>query len=268
MRSRTEFAAWLLGAALLGAPASLLAQDAPIAKPGAPTASKPTASAPTASDIDAAFAKVKADANLADEHTVKTLKWKKEEKKSDWRDWFRWLGDLFSWIAQSSRVLVWVIIAVLIGALIIVVVRIFMSGRDLGFAPKFVAPTHVQDLDIRPESLPDDIGAAARALWDSGDHRAALALLYRGMLSRLAHVHEVPIRASSTEGDCLSLAARKLDAARLDYVTRLIRSWQRAIYGGVTLDAADVHTLCAQFAAHLDPPPDAAQAGGLARAAS
>jgi hypothetical protein len=64
------------------------------------------------------------------------------------------------------------------------------------------------------------------------------------------------------------LAARKLDAARLDYATRLIRSWQRAIYGGVTLDAADVHALCAQFNAHLDPPHAEARADGLAGAAS
>ena len=57
-----------------------------------------------------------------------------------------------------------------------------------------------------------DIGAAARVLWDRGDHRAALALLYRGMLSRLAHVHRIPIRDSSTEGDCLALAASHLTA--------------------------------------------------------
>jgi hypothetical protein len=262
---RLELAALvLLGAGVLAAPVSGLAADAADAVAAAP-------GAPTSSQIDAALAKVKADPNLAEEHTVRTLKWKapeEEQKESSWLDWFKWVGHLFGWIAQSSRVLVWVIIAALIGALAIFVVRIFMSGRDLGFADKFVAPTHVQDLDIRPESLPDDIGAAARALWDSGDPRAALALLYRGLLSRLAHVHEVPIRASSTEGDCLSLAARKLDAARLDYVTRLVRSWQRAIYGGVTLESADVHALCAQFAAHLDPSPAEARAGGFAGATS
>jgi hypothetical protein len=231
------------------------------------------AGTPTASEIDAAFAKVKADPNLAAERTVRTLNWKnaqeeKPKKKSSWLDWFKWVGDLFGWIAQSSRVLMWVVIAGLIGVLVIFVVRIFMSGRDLGLTARFVAPTHVQDLDIRPESLPDDIGAAARALWDSGDRRGALALLYRGLLSRLAHVHEVPIRASSTEGDCLALAARKLDVARLDYATRLVRSWQRAIYGGVTLDSADVHTLCAQFTTHLDPPRADARADGLAGAVS
>jgi hypothetical protein len=262
VRLRVELAALLWVACAVAAPG--LAADAThaaVAQPGAPTAS----------EIDAAFAKVKADPNLADERTVRTLNWKesqKERKKSDWMDWFKWIGNLFGWIAQFSRVLVWVIIAALIGALALFVVRIFMSGRKLGFAAKFVAPTHVQDLDIRPESLPDDLGAAARALWDSGDSRAALALLYRGLLSRLAHVHEVPIRASSTEGDCLALAERKLDAARFDYTTRLVRNWQRAIYGGMTLDTADVHALCAQFSAHLDPPPAEARTGGLAGAAT
>ena len=120
-------------------------------------------------------------------------------------------------------------------------------------------PTHVQDLDIRPESLPPDIGAAARELWDRGEQRAALALLYRGLLSRLAHVYEVPIRDSSTEGDCLTLAARKLDAGRLDYATRLVRTWQRAIYGGLSIDDALVHELCAHFDIHLAQPQPSAE---------
>jgi hypothetical protein len=47
-----------------------------------------------------------------------------------------------------------------------------------------------------------------------------------------------------------------------------VRSWQRAIYGGVTLDSADVHTLCAQFTEHLDPPRADARAEGLAGAVS
>jgi hypothetical protein len=259
---RTEFAALLLAACFLAAPAPT---------PAAPFATETGADVPTAGEIDAALAKVKADPNLAAENTIRTLNWKPKEKEretSSWMDWFQWLGALFGWIAQTSRVLVWVIIAVLIGLLALFVVRIFLSGRGVGLPNKFMAPTHVQDLDIRPESLPDDIGATARALWDSGDQRAALALLYRGLLSRLAHVHEVPIRASSTEGDCLTLAARKLDAARLDYVNRLVRTWQRAIYGGVTLDSTDVHALCAQFSTHLDPRPVETGAGGLTDAAT
>ena len=255
MRLRVELIAFAL---LAGAALSAAGESAP------------DPASPSTREVDAALAKVKADPNLATERTIRSLKWdideKEKKKKFDVPSWLSWIGDLFAWIAQTSRFLVWVIIAALIAVIALVVVRILMSGRNVAFAGKFVAPTHVQDLDIRPESLPDDIGAAARALWDSGDRRSALALLYRGLLSRLAHVHEVPIRASSTEGDCLALAARKLDPARLDYVTRLVRGWQRAIYGGVTLDSADVHALCAQFSTHLDPEPAQGVAGGLAEA--
>ena len=110
----------------------------------------------------------------------------------------------------------------------------------------FIAPTHVRDLDIRPESLPDDIGAEARELWERGDQRAALALLYRGMLSRLAHVHRVPIRDSSTEGDCVALATAQLPD-RSDYISRLVRVWQRLGYGHETVDSDVVHGLCDEF---------------------
>ena len=114
------------------------------------------------------------------------------------------------------------------------------------------APTHVRDLDIRPESLPADVGAAARRLWDQGAHRAALALLYRGVLSRLAHVHRVPIRDSTTEGDCMALAAQHVTAARHAYVVQLVTVWQRAVYGGRPAEQDDVYELCQAFSGALD----------------
>lgn len=229
--------------------------------PGAAQSAQP---APTDTDVEHAMEAVKKDPNLSAERTIRTLDWdaepeKKKRNDGKWPSWLSWIGDLFLWIAQLSRVLVWVVIAILIALLVTFIIRVFASSRDgLRRGTRFVAPTHVQDLDIRPESLPPDIGAAARALWDRGEHRASLALLYRGMLSRLAHVHEVPIRDSSTEGDCLRLAERRLDAARAAYATRLVRTWQRAIYGGIQIETADVHALCAGFAQHLDAPENAA----------
>jgi hypothetical protein len=73
-------------------------------------------------------------------------------------------------------------------------------------------------------------------------------------LSRLAHVHEVPIRDSSTEGDCLALAARTLDPVRVAYATELVRTWQRATYRGKEIQTAVVHELCSGFSANLDGP--------------
>jgi hypothetical protein len=219
---------------------------------------EPARAAPTQAEIDRAVEKVKADPALATETTARRLVWNNVDheprKPTRWPRWLNWFGDLFGWLAQISSMLVWLLLAALAALLVIVIARLFASQRLPARGKSFIAPTHVQDLDIRPESLPPDIGAAARELWNRGEQRAALALLYRGLLSRLAHVYEVPIRDSSTEGDCLTLAARKLDTRRTEYATRLVRTWQRAIYGGLTIDAAEIHELCAGFAAHLDPP--------------
>jgi hypothetical protein len=215
---------------------------------------------PTQQEVDDAVEAVKKDPNLAAEKSVRTLKWKgsssdQPEKKPKHRThWFDWLANLFGWIGQASQLLVWVLIAALIGLLLLFIVRLLRDTGRGSKGAKFFAPTHVQDLDIRPESLPPDIGAAARALWDRGEHRAALALLYRGMLSRLAHAHQVPIRDSSTEGDCVTLAERKLDPVRVAYVKQLVRTWQRFSYGAMAIEDAMAHELCAGFAQNLDPP--------------
>jgi len=257
VRSRADFACFAALALLCAAPAW----------------SATTAAAPTRAEVERAVVMVKADPNLATEKKGYRLVWDETEKpreRTQTGNWARWLGDLFRWLAEGSAVIVWVLLAGLAALLVIFIARVVMQNRMPERNRRFIAPTHVQDLDIRPESLPPDIGAAARALWDRGEQRAALALLYRGLLSRLAHGYEVPIRDSSTEGDCLVLAARKLDAARVVYVTQLIRIWQQAIYGGVSIETAQVWELCAQFARHMDGPAapgtprPAAYAGGAA----
>jgi hypothetical protein len=91
-------------------------------------------------------------------------------------------------------------------------------------------------------------------LWDRGDHRASLALLYRGLLSRLVHVHRLSIRDSSTEGDCLTLVAQHLTPARREYASLLITAWQRSVYGREQFRAATVYALCDDFAPVLDCP--------------
>jgi hypothetical protein len=211
---------------------------------------------PEASDIERALETVEADPNLAAERTIKTLRWKRsnDENGSGLLARLKWIAELIGWIAQSARLLVWAAAAVLAGLLVIYIVRLSRTRGVRIRDQEFVAPTHVRDLDIRPETLPKDIGAAARLLWDSGEHRAALALLYRGMLSRLTHVHHVPIRDSSTEGDCLALAANHLTHVAREYASRLIRVWQRFVYGGEEAQAAIVYVLCDDFAGAFDSP--------------
>lgn len=261
MRSRGELAPVMLLAVILSAGIAAT----PVRAAGSP---------PTDAEVAAAVKKVKADPALAAERTVRSLEWKnsadrkKREPKKSWLpDWLSGIGDFFGWAVQGAAWLVYAVLAALVAWLIIFLVRLFWNSRGSFAKTGFVAPTHVQDLDIRPESLPPDVGAAARKLWDAGEHRAALALLYRGTISRLVHVHEVPIRDSSTEGDCLRLAAAKLAERPLDYTARLIQVWQGATYGGLEIDTATVHELCAGFGPNLDAASAPAD-GGLAGAAA
>jgi Domain of unknown function (DUF4129) len=225
---------------------------------------------PTREEIARAIAAVQADPKFGGVTTIKTLKWKTPDTPKpatpETPEWMRWIAGFFNWMDQSARVIVWggvIVVAVLLARFII---RLVGTRRPSRHEEAFIAPTHVRDLDIRPESLPPDIGAAARALWDRGEHRAALALLYRGLLSRLAHVHRMPIRDSSTEGDCLLLVAQRFPAKRGEYASRLVRVWQRAVYGSEDVQSSTVYMLCEDFATMLDRGLDrgAPDAGGAA----
>jgi hypothetical protein len=66
----------------------------------------------------------------------------------------------------------------------------------------------------------------------------------------MAHQYTLPVRDSSTEGDCLELAQAMPNTAR-EYVRRLVVAWQLAVYGRITPDDAAVHELCGEFATAL-----------------
>jgi hypothetical protein len=202
-------------------------------------------------DIDRALERVKADPNLATERTIPSLRWSDQTPFDLWNV-PRWIAGVFRWLTQSARLLMWTAAAIFLALIAVYIVRLVRARRTDHAGSLVDAPTHVRDLDIRPESLPADVGAAARALWDRGEPRAALALLYRGLLSRLAHVHRVPIRDSTTEGDCLALATTYLTDDRRSYAARLVLVWQRGVYGGQAADTAAVHGLCDAFASMLD----------------
>ncbi|MDP2876079.1 MAG: DUF4129 domain-containing protein, partial [Holophaga sp.] len=92
------------------------------------------------------------------------------------------------------------------------------------------APEALAGLDIRPESLPPDVPAAARNLFVQGQFRAAMALLYRGALVELVHRRGVEIPASATEGDCLRAATDRLEPGPAERFAILTRTWQHLAY--------------------------------------
>jgi hypothetical protein len=214
---------------------------------------------PDPAQIARAIQALKADPNLATERTVKVLRLKGNSTalKPDTPESRNpgtsrvWIAGLSRWLNQSARVLVWCA-AAMVAALVVVSIVQRMRRHGLPRDKEaFVRPTHVRSLDIRPESLPRDLGAAALMLWERGDHRAALALLYRGLLSRLAHDYGVPIRESTTEQGCLALASSHLTPERRAYAARVVGVWQQFVYGGHSVEPVTMYALCKDFASLL-----------------
>ena len=217
---------------------------------------EPTPPAASASAVRAAASSVAAHPLMPGTETTKTLRFKDSQEKkpetpqrpSPW-----WVG-LMENLTGGLRVAVWLIGA---GFFVWVLLRLrdWFQARRGGAALAPLAPTHVGSLDIRPESLPADVGAAAWLLWQRGEARAALSLLYRGALSRLVHGHGVPIRAASTERECLLLAAPRLGAPAQVFLQQLVASWQAVAYAQRPVAAAQVEALCQGFALHLSEAP-------------
>lgn len=233
----------LLLAASLGASAAVAAQEGPAAL--------------TREQVEGAVEQLRLDPDLAGKRKQKTLRFKTQHDEAPPKPKpgqpLLWLLDLLRWVADTARFLMWALGAVAV-ALLLVGLRHWVRWRG-GAAPRPGAalPSHVRDLDIRRESLPADIGAAARTLWEHGQARGALSLLYRGALSRLVHRHAVPIRASSTEEECVLLAARTLAGPGSDFLARLVQAWALTVYGSRLPDGTEVLALCAGFDTHLGP---------------
>lgn len=218
------------------------------------SAQSPTSPALSQDDVDRAVQTLEQDPNLATTRQMRTLRWSGDQEVDipERGSWGKWIAEFFSWIAQASRVFVWLLIALLVAIIALYLWRFTKLFGGTRTPRASEAPTHVRDLDIRPESLPDDIGRAAWELWQQGEHRTALSLLYRGVLSRLVHTYGVPIKDSSTEGDCLTLAQRDLASDRISYVREMIKTWQHAIYGAAQPTDERMQQLCSQFGAALD----------------
>lgn len=87
----------------------------------------------------------------------------------------------------------------------------------------------VMGLDVRRESLPEDVAGAAEALWREGRRVEAIGLLYRGALSRL-HEQGMELREHFTETDCLRRARQHLRGERVELFASLTSTWQATAY--------------------------------------
>jgi hypothetical protein len=214
---------------------------------GQPGAAQSEAS-PSRAAVQAAVEELRRDPNLGRDKTIKSLRWvDRTTEAPELKEPPNWIVGLFQFLSQAASVLLWVAggIGLAIAAIWVYrVVRVRRSGQRLP-APGTVS--HVQDLDIRPGSLPADVGGAALALLAAGRTRESLSLLYRGALSRAVHNFSVAIGESYTEGEALRAVALRLDPVRTQYFSALVALWQRTVYAADIPASEPVATLCREF---------------------
>lgn len=160
-----------------------------------------------------------------------------------------WLSRLLADLADLGYYSFWLLAAVLIIliAYLLPKLRPFLHGVSAG--PGRISrsiPDTVFGLAMTPESLPDDIPGEALRLFQGGEPRQALSLLYRGSLFILISEHGLELRDSDTEGQC----ARRVESGGIPvaaYFHQLTCTWIRMAYAHQLPEGPLMQQLCDQW---------------------
>lgn len=105
----------------------------------------------------------------------------------------------------------------------------------------------VMGMEVTPESLPENVPEMAWRWWCEGRRHEALALLYRGAISRTIELASVEILESDTEGDCLRRVGKAGAPAHPGYFKNLTTSWVRLAYASSLPVDEEVRELCQRW---------------------
>jgi len=201
------------------------------------------------------IAEVLASPEFGSEREVKHWRYTGETSPPEERKPFSlsesWLS-LIRFISDISQGLLWAL-AIVAVLLILYALSRFMPEprlRKRAYRP----PDALFGLDLAPESLPEDVAAAAAAAARAGRPREALSLLYRGALSALVHRYEVQLLAGYTEGDCVRAAGGSLPAPGVSYFRQLVAAWQATAYAAQVPSVAGIEQLCSAWPLHFAKP--------------
>jgi hypothetical protein len=158
-------------------------------------------------------------------------------------------------LALAGQLLLWLGVAALLAATVYYFLK-WLPASAARQARKLHKdmPASLFGLEITPESLPDDVGGAALALWREGKVIDAMSLLYRGALATLVHRDGVNLKGSATEGDCIRIVtghAGETPHAARKFFQVLTRQWQYAAYAHRDPDEKVMSELCAAWRQHF-----------------
>ena len=141
-----------------------------------------------------------------------------------------WSGTLSALFAMIFEYALWIAIGIAILALYIYRKRWLPLLVRAPEETEILRPDIMFGMDLRKESLPTDVVAAAKALWQDGKTRDALSLLYRCALAQLINNDKLALEHSHTEGDILKLSQSVLSDTRHEYLQKLTQNWVKIAY--------------------------------------
>ena len=154
-----------------------------------------------------------------------------------------------SQIAQNLEWFLWIIVG---GTSII---AILLVKKNFGLFP-LTHPFHFSSRDtvtiqITPKtSLPPHVAHRAWELWQNGEARTAISLLYRGSLIVLSTQKGVEIRESATERECLNWV-KQYEPMFHDYFSKLTKVWQSIAYAQHFPNQQEFQQLCEEWKHHF-----------------
>lgn len=208
-------------------------------------------------------------------HIMERQEFRRIEKVSGWRlknqieeepevpAWLKFIAKKITHFIKSGNVqknngshfvsiIEWLLWALVLGLIGLIVYRYRSTLRSFLIQPSkkslsLPPPKILFGLDVRKESLPQDIVMAVQTLWQQGQHRNAVSLLYRSLLSRLIHEHNIILCDSHTENECVRIVQELNNHTLSVYMQTLTTTWQQLAYGHQHPTEAEVKQLCQQW---------------------
>ncbi|MEO6148363.1 MAG: hypothetical protein ABIT70_15225 [Sulfuriferula sp.] len=177
-----------------------------------------------------------------------------QNKPHDAPAWVKFLTRIAPVMARVFEGLLWLALGAVIVWLIVKRERWLGWLGWFGHKPAAGDAPAVQalfGLDIQPQSLPENIAETAWNLWQGGQHRNALSLLYRGALAHWVTREKVVLGANATEGECIRLFRTGATQETGDYFSRLTYAWQSTAYAGRQPDTEEMQQLCRNWDTHF-----------------
>lgn len=155
-----------------------------------------------------------------------------------------------SLIARLVELVLWVCVFFLIAYFLFhyrKAIKALFGKSGSSTATQASRPDVMFGLDIRKESIPEDICEQVLTYWQQMKYRQALNLLYRGTLSRLVHDYEFQFSDGATENECAEQVRTDATQTISLYVSELTQVWLKLAYGHQLPAEATVESLCSQW---------------------